>query len=314
MDALPILERSSLPYRSQHPQQMHACGHDGHMSLLLGAARLLCETRDFNGSIAIVFQPAEEDGFGAQSMVDAGIFEKYAIQEIYGLHNMPGLAAGTFAIREGPLMAACDTIRGGFTGKGGHAARPHECRDPLLASAHFVVALQSFVAREIDAQQAVVVSITSIQAGNAPNVIPDRAEILGTVRTLESTLRDLVVRRIVEIAGHVAALHNVTTDVRVDFECSATVNHPTPTQIALSAARLANPTASVDANAAAMMFSEDFGAMLEKCPGAFIFLGNGQSSVLHADDYDFNDEILPIGILYFAHVAKLALQRLQSLR
>jgi amidohydrolase len=310
MDALPILERSPLPYRSQHSEQMHACGHDGHMSMLLGAGRLLCENRDFNGSIALVFQPAEEDGFGAQSMVDAGIFEQYGIREIYGLHNIPGLATGAFATREGPLLAACDTIRGGFSGKGGHAARPHHCQDPLLATAHFVMALQSIVSREIDAQQAAVITITSIQAGSASNVIPDRSDVKGTVRTLDSSARTLALRRIADIARHVAALHNVTTDVRVEFEASSTVNHPVQTQIALSAARIANPTAPVDGNATAMMFSEDFGVMLEKCPGAFVFLGNGPSSPLHADDYDFNDNILPIGILYFATVAKLALQRL----
>jgi hippurate hydrolase len=257
-----------------------------------------------------VFQPAEEDGFGAQSMIDAGIFEKYGIKEIYGLHNIPGLAAATFATREGPLMAACDTIKGGFSGKGGHAARPHQCQDPVLATAHFVVALQSIVSREVDAQQAAVVTITSIQAGSACNVIPDRSDIMGTVRTLDSSVRTLVVRRISEIAHHIATLHNLTTDVRVDFEASSTVNHATQTQIAISAARIANPTAPVDGNSAAMMFSEDFGVMLEKCPGAFVFLGNGPSSPLHADDYDFNDNILPIGILYFATVAKLALQRL----
>jgi amidohydrolase len=310
MDALPILERSQLAYRSQHSKHMHACGHDGHMSMLLGGGRLLCEDRDFNGSVALVFQPAEEDGFGAQSMIDAGIFEKYGIKEIYGLHNIPGLAAATFATREGPLMAACDTIKGGFSGKGGHAARPHQCQDPVLATAHFVVALQSIVSREVDAQQAAVVTITSIQAGSACNVIPDRSDIMGTVRTLDSSVRTLVVRRISEIAHHIATLHNVTTDVRVDFEASSTVNHATQTQIAISAARIANPTAPVDGNSAAMMFSEDFGVMLEKCPGAFVFLGNGPSSPLHADDYDFNDNILPIGILYFATVAKLALQRL----
>lgn len=310
MDALPILERSQHPYRSQHSKQMHACGHDGHMSMLLGGGRLLCENRDFNGSVALVFQPAEEDGFGAQSMIEAGIFEKYGIKEIYGLHNIPGLAAATFATREGPLMAACDTIRGGFSGKGGHAARPHQCQDPLLATAHFVVALQSIVSREVDAQQAAVVTITSIQAGSACNVIPDRSDIMGTVRTLDSSVRTLVIRRIPEIAHHIARLHSVTTDIRVDFEASATINHATQVQVAISAAQIANPTAPVDGNAVAMMFSEDFGVMLEKCPGAFVFLGNGPTPPLHADDYDFNDEILPTGILYFATVAKLALQRL----
>lgn len=312
MDALPILERSQLPYRSQHSKQMHACGHDGHMSMLLGGGRLLCENRDFNGSIALIFQPAEEDGFGAQSMVDAGIFEKYGIREIYGLHNTPGLATGTFATREGPLMAACDTIKGGFSGKGGHAARPHQCQDPLLATAHFVMALQSIVSREIDAHQAAVISITSIQAGSANNVIPDRSNIMGTVRTLDSATRTLTLRRISEIARHIAAIHNVTTDVSVEFESSSTVNHATQTRTALLAARVANPTAPVDGNVAPMMFSEDFGVMLEKCPGAFVFLGNGPSAALHADDYDFNDDILPIGILYFASVARLALQRLES--
>ena len=314
MDALPILERSQLPYRSTHSKLMHACGHDGHMSMLLGAGRLLCESRDFNGSVALVFQPAEEDGFGAQSMVDAGIFEKYGIREIYGLHNTPGLAIGTFATREGCLMAACDTIKGGFSGKGGHAARPHQCQDPLLATAHFVMALQSIVSREVDAQQSAVISITSIQAGSANNVIPDRSDIMGTVRTLDPSARALAVRRISETARHIAALHDVTTDVRVEFESSATVNHATQTQIALAAARIANPAALVDGSVAAMMFSEDFGVMLEKCPGAFVFLGNGPSSALHADDYDFNDDILPIGILYFATVARLALQRLESER
>jgi len=310
MDALPILERSLLPYRSQHEKQMHACGHDGHMSMLLGGARLLCERRDFNGSVALVFQPAEEDGFGAKSMIDAGIFEKYSIREIYGLHNMPGLGTGAFATREGPLMAACDTIRGGFSGKGGHAGRPHQCRDPLLAAANFVMALQAIASRDVDAQQAAVICITSLQAGNANNVIPERADIMGTVRTLDSEARALVLRRVVEIAGHIAALNNVTTDVRVEFECSATVNHSTQTQTALAAARVANPDSPADDNAAAVMFSEDFGAMLQVCPGAFVFLGNGHSSALHTDNYDFNDDSIPVGILYFATVATLALQRL----
>ena len=310
MDALPILERSQLPYRSQHSKQMHACGHDGHMSMLLGSGQMLCDNRDFGGTVVLIFQPAEEDGFGAQSMVDAGIFEKYSISEIYGLHNTPGLASGTFATREGPIMAACDTIKGGFSGKGGHAARPHQCQDPLLATAHFVMALQSIVSREIDAQRAAVISITSIQTGSANNVIPDRAELMGTVRTLDSSARTLALRRISEIARHIADIHHVTTDVRVEFESSSTVNHATQTQTAISAARIANPAATVEGNAAAMLFSEDFGVMLEKCPGAFVFLGNGETAALHADDYDFNDDILPVGILYFATVARLALQRL----
>jgi len=228
------------------------------------------------------------------------------------LHNIPGLAPGTFATREGPLLAACDTIKGGFSGQGGHAGRPHQCRDPLLAAAHFIMELQSLAPREVGAQQAAVICITSMHAGGSNNIIPNHSEIMGTVRTLDESTRALVLQRIVETAGHVAALHNVTTDVRVEFECSATVNHPTQTQIALSAARIVNPRVAADGSCAAMMFSEDFSVMLEACPGAFVFLGNGSTPALHTDEYDFNDDVLPIGILYFATVARLALQRFAS--
>jgi amidohydrolase len=309
MDALPIVEESGKPWVSQNPGVMHACGHDGHTAMLLGAARHLAETRRFDGTAVVIFQPAEEGGAGARAMIEDGLLERFGIQEVHGMHNYPGIPVGHFAIRPGPLMAAADHFTIHIEGRGGHAARPHGTVDPVLVGAHIVTALQSIVARNVDPIKNAVVSVTTIHAGQAFNVIPPRADLTGTARSLEANVRDLLERRLSELAHSMAMAFGATATVHYDRNYPVTANHPEETLKAVAVAREVAGVENVDDDASPVMGGEDFSFMLEARPGAFIFTGNGDSPGLHHPAYDFNDEAILYGASYWVRLAETLMAR-----
>jgi hippurate hydrolase len=307
MDALPIHETTNLPYRSKVEGKMHACGHDGHTAMLLGASRYLAKTRNFAGQAIVIFQPAEEGGAGAKAMIDDGLMERFRVDQVFGMHNMPQLPVGAFAIRKGPFLAAADRFSIAIEGQGGHAAYPHLCVDPLLAGAQIVTALQSIVARGVDPLDSCVVSVTRFEAGSAFNIIAQTAQLLGTTRTYLPATRDFTERRLIEIARGVGAAMGAKVEVNYERGYPTTRNHPDETDFAVSVARKVAGEDKVETNSPAIMGAEDFSFMLEARPGAFIMIGNGDSAGWHDAKYDFNDSVLPYGMSYWAELVEKAL-------
>jgi amidohydrolase len=298
MDALPIEEATGLPYTSRTPGLMHACGHDGHTAMLLGAARYLAETRNFSGDAVVIFQPAEEGGAGAKAMIEDGLMDRFGIDQVYGMHNGPGIPIGSFAIRPGPVMAATDSIDIRIEGHGGHAARPHKCIDSVLVGAQIINALQQVVARSLDPLDSAVLSICEFHAGNARNVIPQTAELRGTVRTLTPEVRSLVEKRVREIVSGVAQITGARIDLAYERGYPLTVNHAAQTDIARKIAAEVAGEGNVE-EMPPLMGGEDFSYMLQARPGAFIFCGNGNSAGLHHPAYDFNDEAILYGTSFW---------------
>jgi hippurate hydrolase len=286
---------------------MHACGHDGHTAMLLGAAAYLAETRNFAGAVAVIFQPAEEGGGGGREMVRDGLMDRFGIGNVFGMHNMPGLPVGHFAIRQGPILAATAEFDIEVSGRGGHAAMPHRSVDPVVAASHLVTATQSIVGRNVDPLEAGVVSITKFHAGDAHNIIPEKAVLAGTVRTLKSETAQLAEQRLQAVCDGTAATFGVAVELHFRPNYPVTFNHARETVFAGDVAAEVAGAGQVDRDMQPLMAGEDFSYMLEARPGAFIFIGNGDSAGLHHPAYDFNDEAIPHGVSYWVRLAETAL-------
>ena len=302
MDALPILEATGVEYASKIEGAMHACGHDGHTAMLLGAAKYLAETRNFDGRVAVIFQPAEEGGGGGREMVDDGMMDRWDISEVYGMHNLPGWPTGQFAIRPGAFFAATDLVEIEVEGLGGHAAKPHEVIDTTLVASQIVIALQTIASRSVDPVGQVVVSITSFEtATKAFNVIPQKVHLKGTVRTMDAGIRDLTEKRLTEIAELTAQAYGAVARVTYDRNYPIMVNADVETGFAIEAAK---KVAGDCADAPLIMGGEDFAFMLNSRPGAYILVGNGDTAMVHHPEYDFNDQAIPAGCSWWVEMAE----------
>jgi hippurate hydrolase len=312
MDCLPMHETNSFAHRSQHPGRMHACGHDGHTTMLLGAARYLAETRDFDGTAYLIFQPAEEGGGGGQVMVKEGLFKKFPANEVYALHNWPGLPPGKMAVGAGPMMAATDEVQITVRGRGGHAAMPHLTVDPVVASAQIIGALQSIASRNVSPVDSVVVSVCSMETSQTGvfNVIPDFVKLIGTVRSFLPETRDLAERRVRELVGKIAEAFGGSAEIDYRRGYPATINSPRESEFAARVGKRIFGAANVITDPPPTMGGEDFSYMLQERPGAYVFLGQGggpHNCFLHNPGYDFNDEVIPLGAGYLAALVEEAL-------
>lgn len=309
MDALPILEASGVDYPSKTPGVMHACGHDGHTSMLLGAARLLAENRNFSGKVYLIFQPAEEGGAGAARMMADGLFSDYPMQSVFALHNLPGLPLGHIALCDGPAMASSDTFHMTVTGHGGHAALPHKAVDPVLIASQLIVAAQALVSRQTDPLKSAVLSICQVTAGHTTNVIPQEVKLGGTIRTLDPEVRSATVTSFERLAT--SLVEGFGAQVAIEWEDDAypaTINHASQMALSQKAAAEVVGSERVDAKAVPLMASEDFAFMLNEVPGTYAFLGNGESAGLHDPAYVFNDEAMPYGVSYLVKLAEETLK------
>lgn len=313
IDAIQLTEQGDRPYRSTTPSRMHGCGHDGHTSIALGAAQLLAQRRNFNGTVCFVFQPAEEPGYGANAMMADGLLERFGIQEIYGLHNMPGMKAGSISTRVGGIMASEDNFVIKIKGQGSHAARPHMSIDPLVIAAEIILALQTIVSRNIDPNVPAVISCTELHTDGIRNAIPTHVEIKGDTRSYSPEVQQMLEDRMRTICESLCAMHGAQCEFSYTHEFAPTVNWAECVDVAVRAATNEVGEENVDSNVQQMMISEDFGAFLQKIPGCFVFLGNGDDSdgkgniPLHNACYDFNDDILLTGAEYFSEIVRTRL-------
>jgi hippurate hydrolase len=320
MDALPMQELNTFDHASRHAGKMHACGHDGHTAMLLGAAHYLSQNRNFDGTVYLIFQPAEEGGAGARRMMDDGLFEQFPMDAVYGMHNWPGIAAGKFGVVAGPMMASSNEFRVVVKGKGAHAAQPHRGIDPVMVAVQIAQSWQTIISREKNPLDTAVLSITQIHAGSATNVIPDEAVLIGTVRTFSTEVLDLIERRMNEMASGVAAGFGASIDFSFKRNYPPLINHPTETAFAIEAMKAVVGPDNVDANVEPTMGAEDFAFMLQAKPGCYVFIGNGDGEhrtgghglgpcQLHNGSYDFNDQLLPVGASFWVRLVEMSLPK-----
>jgi len=318
MDALPMQELNTFDHASRHPGKMHACGHDGHTAMLLGAAHYLSRHRNFDGTVYLIFQPAEEGGAGARRMIDDGLFDQFPMEAVYGMHNWPGLATGSFGVIPGPMMASSNEFRVVVKGKGAHAAQPHRGIDPVMVAVQIAQAWQTIISREKNPLETAVLSITQIHAGSATNVIPDEAVMIGTVRTFSTSVLDLIEQRMSDMANGIAAAFNASVDFGFKRNYPPLINHPEQTAFAIEAMRAVVGAANVNTEVEPTMGAEDFAFMLQEKPGCYVFIGNGDGEhragghglgpcQLHNGSYDFNDQLLPIGASYWVRLVETGL-------